>query len=169
MPRTDDILLIAGVPAAGKSHFCAWLAHTHGYLHIDYENQLAQLREGPLWEPWNSARLGSVQPFVEAVRALGGPVVWDWGFPPEHLSLVRRLKEAGVEVWWFNADHAAARRAFFARATVSVKRFDIQIRKIEEAWPSIQDVFQPHMLETLGPDDARRTPDDTWRLMGGGM
>jgi hypothetical protein len=107
----------------------------------------------------------SAEPFVRAVRALGNRVVWDWGFPPERIEGVRKLKQAGFQVWWFDADHAAARKAFIARGTVSVECLDIQMPKIVQAWPNIRDVFQPSIVETLGADGLRKSPEEIWRLM----
>src|SRR5216117_1257584 len=113
-----DILLISGVPAAGKSHFGAWLERSHSYLHLDVERE-GRLAKYGLEDAW-AACFNALQaePLVSALMKLGPPVVLDWGFPPRWLSVVRLLKSAGVVIWWFDADHAAARKAFIARGDV---------------------------------------------------
>ncbi len=101
------------------------------------------------------------------MRGLGKPVVWDWGFPPELIEAIGRLKRAGVGVWWFNADHRTARNAFITRGTVPVECLDIQMPKIVKAWPDIRRVFEPNILETLGADGVRKAPEEIWRQMQG--
>jgi hypothetical protein len=95
-----DVLLISGVPASGKTHFGAWLERTKGFIHIDYEKEMPRLKREGLWPTWAgflSSR--NAKPFVEALRALGSPVVWDWGFPPEAIAAVGTLKREGFQIW----------------------------------------------------------------------
>src|SRR5437016_12565980 len=107
-----DILLISGLPASGKSYFSEWLERTKSFVHFDVEKDgRVERRElQPLWDRCFEGK--TAKPLVDALRKIGSPVVWNWGFPPEALSVVEMLKHEGVQIWWFDADHAAARRAF---------------------------------------------------------
>ena len=162
-----DIFLISGVPASGKSYFCEWLERTAPFLHFDVEKDGRLERRGlkPLWDRCFTA--GSAGPLIKALRAVGSPVVLNWGFSPEWLSVVTMLKCEGVGIWWFDADHAAARRAFIKRADVPLECFDRQMPKIVRAWPSIKTLFEPNIITTLGADDKRPSPEEVFRQVTG--
>jgi hypothetical protein len=158
--------LISGIPASGKSTFCRWLEEKKGFLHLDVEKPGMLDRYG-LATAWN-ATFGastSAAPFVQALDKFNRPVAIDWGFPPEHLSTVRKLFEGGVMLWWFAADWAVARRKFKERGTISMGHFDIQIRKIEAALPEINALFRSH-VEYVLPSTGIYTPtDEIWESM----
>ena len=162
-----DILLISGVPASGKSYFGQWLERTASFLHFDVEKdgRLERRRLKPFWDLCFTNE--TVRPLVKALRAQASPVVLDWGFPPEWLSVVAMLKSEGVGIWWFNADHAAARRAFIKRGDVSLECFDRQIAKITRAWPNIKGLFEPQIITTLGSDDKRVSRAEILRAIQG--
>ena len=163
-----DILLISGIPASGKNFFSAWLERTKGYIHFDYENEIERLEREGLLALWSACCSGAAaKPFVDALRRRGSSIVWNWGFPPEAIEIVRSLKREGVHAWWFNADHAAARKAYIARGDPPVKYFDIQMPKIVRAWPSIKALFEPNMIETLQADGSRMSPEVIYQRMQG--
>lgn len=126
-----SLLLIAGIPATGKSHFGRWLRREHGYVHVDIDeiSRLQNLGLAPALKACLQASNGAA--LVSALRALGTHVVLDWGFPPERLDVVREMKREGVEIWWFDGDRAEARKQFVARGTVPVSALDIQMQKID--------------------------------------
>jgi hypothetical protein len=159
-------MLISGVPAAGKTYFAAWLERTQGYIHFDYEKEIPQLTRETFWPSWvGCLSTGDAKPFVQALRVLGSPVVWNWGFPPEVIDVVQRLKAEGFEIWWFDADHAAARKSFIARRDVPVHFLDIQMLKIVHAWPTIKALFEPNIIPVLRADGSRMQPEEIWQAM----
>src|ERR1700680_5001103 len=142
--------LISGIPASGKSTFCRWLEKQKGFLHVDVEKPgvLVQYGLTTAWDTLFGAGTSAAS-FVQALEKFKRPVVIDWGFPPECLSTVRTLFEAGVMLWWFAADWAVARRKFQLRRYPHVQDFDIQIRKIETNLPEINALFRSHKEYTL--------------------
>ena len=163
-----EILLISGVPASGKSYFGQWLEKTASFLHFDVEKDGRLDHRGlkPLWD--RCFTNGTVRPTRRSVACICLPhVVLNWGFPPECLNVVALLKSEGVSIWWFNADHAAARRAFIKRDDVSLECFDRQITKMTCAWRNIEALFEPQIITTLGPDDERVSPEDIFRRIQG--
>jgi hypothetical protein len=147
------VLLIAGIPATGKSHFCRWLAREHRYRHLDVDSV------GPTIQ----SELDSV---LADLRGIGhrpeSRVVVDWGFPPECLPFVRALKDAGARLWWFDGDRERARAAFVERGTVPLPCFVAQMEKIEAQWRDIRDAFAPHLLDVIAKDGERMPPEDIW-------
>ena len=161
-------LLIAGIPASGKSRFCKWLEREKGFLHLDVEEEGVLDRCG-LAESWHilAAAEISAAAFLEALDKFKRPVVIDWGFPPEHLGAVRKLFEGGVMLWWFAADWAVARRKFKERGSGKgpIEVFDIQIQKISDALPEIKVLFGSHLVYALPSTGIHTPPDKIWEGM----
>lgn len=161
-----SLLFVAGIPASGKSHFGRWLQAIHGYLHIDAEIP-GQLDAYALHEVWDAGlRQANAGAFVEAVQALGRPVVLNWGFPPRCLPFVTSLRSEGFAVWWFDADYSAARLAY-SRLGRPVEAFDRQIAVIQAAWPAIEEVFAPNIIRALNARGARRREDAILQVIRG--
>jgi hypothetical protein len=153
MGRTP-IILIAGIPATGKSSYADWLASQKGFLHLDVEKEGVLARAG-LEEVWyDMFASSSVDRFTGALRRIGRPVTIDWGLPPNCLPIVELLASSGVEIWWFDGDREAARESFIKRATVPVAALDVQMAKIEKGWPDIARVFASRIIETVLPGPA---------------
>jgi hypothetical protein len=155
------LIFVAGVPAAGKSHFGRWLESNCGFIHIDPEenDQLDALAIHQLWDDCFVSR--SCLPFAEALRQLGRPAVFNWGFPPPCLPVAQALKAAGFESWWLQADYASA-RAEFGRLGRSIAAFNAQVAAIEAAHTEIMQVFEPNILETLDRAGNRLGPEQIW-------
>ena len=160
-----QLLLLSGIPAAGKSHFGRWLEEAHGYVHLDVEKE-GCLARNHLLDAWNRCfALPDVGPFVKALYRLGDRVVVNWGFPPRCLSVVQRFKAAGLVPWWFDADHDAARRAFVIRNDVPLQAFEIQMADIREQWANIEATFRPNIITTLAADDSRLPVEETYKVI----
>lgn len=150
-----QLLLLSGIPGAGKSHFGRWLEDTHGYVHLDVEKD-GCLASHHLVDAWSSCFASpDVGRFVKSLHRLGDRVVVNWGFPPRFLNVVQRFKAARLVPWWFDADHDAARRAFVARADVPIRAFRIQMAAIQAQWANIEATFRPNIITTLMSDDSR--------------
>jgi hypothetical protein len=165
--RVEQILLISGVPASGKSHFCRWLESTKGVLHFDVEKD-GRVEKYGLQKVWLGCITGgTAKPLVESLHKVGPPIVWDWGFPPEAIRIVEMLKSEGVQIWWFDADYTAARVAFIKRGDVPVECLDRQMPKIVAAQRKIESLFRPNIITTLGPDGVRMEPEEIYRRIRG--
>lgn len=72
------LLLIAGLPGAGKSEYCKWLDRDHGHQRVEFDVQ-AQLRTsfaGLIGASGNAARARDA---VRRLSELGPSVVLEWG------------------------------------------------------------------------------------------
>jgi hypothetical protein len=149
------LILLAGVPASGKSHFGRWLEEQHGVLHLDVE-EAGRLAALGLESSWNRCfQAGDPTLFVAQVKSLDRPTVVNWGFPIHCLSVVRRFKAAGIVLWWFDADPSQARREFISRGGVPLVAFERQIAAIAAAWNEIESVFRPNLVTTLDSSGRR--------------
>lgn len=155
------LLLIAGIPAAGKSHFSEWLESRHEFLYLEVYNHdprrdRSMVSVG-LEKEWACCWQGNAcSQFVEALRERRKAVVLEWGFPVRCIQAVRALKEGGFSIWWFDADYEVARKKFVERARDKVRDFDsqmrdfdVQMRGIEKQWLNIKALFDPNIITTL--------------------
>jgi hypothetical protein len=157
-PLSPALIVVAGVPAAGKTHFGEYLQTHHGFLHLEFEAQdrwPASLRDA-----W---RRGDLQGFVAGVWAERRPVVFTWGFlPQEQAPLARYLRDQGARLVWFDADPAAARAAFIERERrdnplrleASIRAFDAQMERIGGF--DVDRELRPVRVETLHGDRSRK-------------
>lgn len=161
------ILLVSGIPAAGKTSYCGWLEQEKKYIHFDIDRRQFQ---GTGVEPqWNAIFRpnGSVEPFLKSLRQWRRSVILDWGFPPVWLKVIRDFKDEGVDIWWFDADIGAARLKFIEGAEHSIDNFDRQIARIEEAWPMIAELFELRVIRTLCANGIYLSPEEIFRRMFG--
>ena len=156
MVKGSDRLLIAGVPATGKSYFCHWLAREHGYVHIDIDS-LSLREETTVLNEYCAGKIIAAKPYV----------VIDWGFPPENLATVQILRDVGFDIWWFDGDRARARKEFIIRDTVPIQYLNIQMQKIESSWEQIKSAFFPHLIDVLAADGTRKSPEEIWKHICG--
>jgi len=161
----QSLVLLAGVPAAEKSHFGAWLEKHHHFLHLNVEKD-GRLESMGLGGAWATCfTMGDVRPFVSALRATGRSVLINWGFPVSCLPVVQDLKTAGLALWWFDADPEQARAAFAKRGDVSGAAFERQMAAIARNWKAIEAVFQPNIITTLTAKGRRMTPEKLFAKM----
>jgi hypothetical protein len=124
-----SLLLLSGIPAAGKSSFGRYLAREHDFAHYDLECHPHGWPHHELKQVWHSSRTT----FVAQLKGLHQRIALDWGFPPHAVSLVHELLAMGVRLVWFAADIAQARRLFEERGGIQVTEFDDQVRAIQNA------------------------------------
>ncbi|MBI3549871.1 MAG: hypothetical protein HY078_12610 [Elusimicrobia bacterium] len=166
-----DHILIAGIPAAGKSTFCRWLSREHQYVHWEFDQMIADPRAyyPKEIEPLLDMVRESAPEKIEALtRQLPERLVIDWGFPPKNIDTVIKLKATGFRIFWFDGDHARARQDYIARGTASVQNLDIQMPDIQEALPQIRALFFPNMIDVLEPNGQRMPANDIWQIIGAG-
>jgi hypothetical protein len=121
-------LFLCGIPASGKTSVGRHLSRNWGFAHYDLENYP---RGWPcnLKFLWDTSTAG----FVAALQAQHSKWVLDWGFPSQHVSVVRELRAAGARVIWFAANVEMARALFIKRGGASVGFFDRQVADIGSA------------------------------------
>ena len=89
LPRGS--LLLAGVPATGKSSFGNWLEEEKSYFHLDFdEEDIIQQRgfgreQDLLWHQYQT------EPLLQTLIARHQPIVLTWGFAIQFLPLVKQL------------------------------------------------------------------------------
>lgn len=163
--QKEVLLLVAGIPATGKSHLGRWLAREQGFVHVDVE-EAGRLRAVGLERVWQETFTeDDGSSLVAALKSLGPRVVLDWGFPPNWLHIVEDFKDGGAELWWFDADHVEARDEFVKRGTVPEAALDHQMNAIRWNWDDIHELFHPNILLVLGPDGRRMEPEAIWESM----
>jgi len=162
-PKSKATILLAGIPAPGKSFFGTWLSDQQHFVHVDVESpgRLQSLGLDVAWQRMFEQHTAG--PFVEVIGNLGPRVVLDWGFRPDWLHLVEDIRDSGVQLWWFDGDRKRARQEFVNRGTGSLADFDHQMAQIGFLWDDILEAFQPNILQVLDSAGIRMAPGEVWR------
>ena len=115
-----------------------------------------------LWDEFWSSRSNG---FISALLETAAPICLDCGFPPRCVPIVRRLADAGVELWWLEADTQLAKKYFLDRATVSEAAFNEQMANIEASRPAIMELFGQHVIRVFREDGARVPYEEIYAQM----
>ena len=144
-------ILLAGIPATGKSTFADWLVDLHAYTRC------------PTGREPGAAFFSE----VEATRARHADVVIDWGFPVAQLPIVGRWVDGGVEPWWFDGDRDAALEVFLGRRGHPATRadWDRQMGDIDEHWQEIQGVFGDRILQVVRPGPTFMSNEERYAVV----
>src|SRR6516164_1721641 len=98
----QQVLLIGGIPATGKSYFCRWLAREHGFIHVEVDKPTSPEAQRFLAVLDACCRARTMTTAKASLATLEPRLVVDWGFPPEQLPVIEKLKDAGAQLWWFD-------------------------------------------------------------------
>lgn len=160
------IILLCGIPASGKSSYCAWLEKSKGFITWDFEHETLDNVGSRL-----KSNIGTGHDIGGLFRAsitTDKTIVIDWGFPPDtHLEYVKILAQQGVDIWWFDGDRDQARISFLKRGTVSEEALDIQMKKIEMFWQEIEEVFTGKIVLTIKNGTGYIDPEQIYKIMFG--
>lgn len=75
---------------------CEWLKQKHGFFHPDME-------KWPPRVPKHNWDKRDINASLKMLDTYGATIVLTWGFPPNCLQLVSRMKTAGIATIWIDA------------------------------------------------------------------
>lgn len=152
-------LFIAGVPAAGKTHFCNWLVDAHGYLHLDFEKADSVRSNGVEVQVKELQKTGNPQPLIKELASKERPVAFNWGFVPDAYLFVKSLLAYGMAPVWFAASRELARKEFVVRGGIPVECFDTQMDRIGNRQNELSALFKSCVVWTIDENGTRLKPD----------
>jgi hypothetical protein len=160
-PRIMRLVLLAGIPATGKSTFGKWLSKEKRFSHEDLEWHQNHLE----WLERKSPRM-----FIDELRAGRSDFLLNWGFPPKdhYFAKVRGLVDAGMTPWWFDGDRQAAHASFLERGTVGAEAWDAQMDQIDNRWGDIEGIFGANRIDVIGSDGVYLSCGEIFERMFGG-
>ena len=165
--QSGRVILVAGIPASGKSSFGKHLVGSRNAIHVDVEEPASRAAAGfdPYWNRF--VRLGDargVTTFLGQRRTLG---ILDWGFPPRCLGMVQALVHAGAEPWWFDGDRNAAYSLYRAHQFKNDEgSWRTQLAAIEAEWAAISQLFNGHIVQTVTDGPTVRDAEDIAMALG---
>jgi hypothetical protein len=157
-------LLIAGLPGAGKSHFCRWLAAECDFAYIESDSD-------PVTGALAARDLRVVLAAASEIKDRGPNVALEWGFRPTFVPQVRAVIDIGFDPWWFGGNEAAARRSYSLRVRRdprAISAFETQPAAIQLSWADIAEVFQEHILPAVDLGPRYMPPEEIYRVMRSG-
>ena len=144
------IVLVSGIPGAGKTNYCEWLEQKEGFLHLDVDQLLVGNGAALKLSLINSLGTNPTD-FLSKSSKITRSVVIDWGFPVASLSLVKFFQDNGVAIWWFDGDRVAARQSFERRGDAPLEAFQFQMNSIRQNWKDILEIIKDKQLEVIKP------------------
>ena len=145
-PSTVRLLLLTGVPGAGKTTLGDHLRDEHGFSHLDFETNT---RENFLGD--GSER--HVRTRVNRLKKDGRDVVISWGFvPDQQLGFPLLFRKLGFTWVWLDGNREASHRAFTNRGTGSETNYTVQMEKIVRVIDPQLDALAPVVINPF--DDA---------------
>jgi len=163
------ILVVNGWSNAGKTSLCEWLAKERGFAHIDADH--GGIDTHNLRATWTKVEEGDGAAFRDELQGRSSDVALDWPYnPPDALRLVVALQNAGIAVWWLDADPQAAHESFRHRAKGAMKsiaqgiqaNFDAHSAANQLWHPVVQRVYGERHLRTLHTDGGRLSDEQIW-------
>lgn len=148
-------LLLAGLPATGKSSFGTWLEPHKGYFHLDFDEEALVHQRGfgqaqdLLWHQHQTV------PLIHGLLERQQPIALSWGFAPHFLPTVSQLLPYGFVPIWFTATPTIAWPAVIARGGIDVRYFDQYLAQLRPLEADILAVFGGHVLQPLHDDGTR--------------
>jgi hypothetical protein len=168
------VVILWGVPGAGKSTVARWLRDEKGYEHVENDKTALKGVTTDLEQAWVAVPRGQVSPaaFVSAAQRRGRPVVVEYGLWARRpwIDLLRRLQVAGAEPWWFDGDRVAAKAAWREDNRKSSRPFpdnawDQVVAEIDANWPMLAELFGERIIRTIEPGPVYRSPAETFAAM----
>ncbi len=164
------LLILWGVPGAGKSTFARWLVAEKRFDHVDTDIVIGSNRASTLLErAWADVGL-SAEAFVATAQAHPRPVVVEFGMyaNADGMRLLNRLRGLGVEPWWFDGDRTAAKDAWLEENRKSGRAFedgkwDEVVAVVNQNWRLIEDNLAERVLRTIESSGYHVPPAETYR------
>ncbi len=122
----NQFILLTGISGSGKSRYGEHLQQAYGFRFIETDED----------DRVRTEAVRSNAGFVARYLNESDHIAMEWGFLPQSLGCVLKLKEQGARLLWFRADDVIARSAYFAKWLGSPDKmllWDIQRERIREA------------------------------------
>jgi hypothetical protein len=171
-------LILWGVPGVGKSTFACWLVKEKGFARIDSDAQGAgATRAARAWRAVlqkldTPEKFGLAEVFVKVARYNPQPVVLEYGMfaNPDGIALLRTLRDAGAEAWWFDGDPDAAFEAWKAENVKASRNmvdayWHTVVDIINANMPLITEFFETNIRRTIEAGPTHVPPGDTFKAM----
>jgi hypothetical protein len=126
----NNLILLTGVPGAGKTTTAEYLSTQYGYLHFDRE----AFAQWPKFQQilWHQ----SLRLFLSWAETKSNRIVISWGFlPGKDDDVLIQLISMGFVMFWFDGNREVARSNYMKRGATSDTAFKEQIERIDAMDP----------------------------------
>ena len=172
----SPILVVAGVPASGKSTFARGLQN-RGFYYFTLNGEDSEHRTDDLqqeaWLAYNRVFAGeATETLIAVIRRAPLPAVVEWGFPPNDraLQIVKDMRAHRARFVWLDCPTDVARKRFRKRErgnVASMRAFDQQMSLIDARWNDIAHAASPLIVNVLRDGRAVRSTNDLYNEIAG--
>jgi len=177
LPR---VLVLWGVPGVGKSTFTDWLVEKKDFGRIDSDaGGAGASRPAKAWRVvlgalGTATQFALAEEFVKVARYNPQPVVLEYGMGANSggIELLRLLRDAGAEVWWFDGDRPAAFEAWKAENVKAPRNMEDAywhevVSVINANMTLITEFFGANIVRTIEAGPVHVLPEATFKAMFG--
>ncbi len=165
--RWDQVLVLSGIPGAGKTFYARWLEQ-RGYGRVSVDELLG--RPSGSWSQLERAVLAAINGDDAALRteaATSPGVVVEWGFHTSDLGRLASMVDRGYVAWYFDGARAAALEGWRnAHPGKSEEVWHEQVRMLNEAWSQILSVYGKNVIDTVNDLGVYLAPEEIDRRLG---
>jgi hypothetical protein len=162
--KMKNLVLVSGPPSVGKSQL-AKTAREKGIFSVILEEQNPKdpfsLDKNGLRESWEEFWTGrDVTSFKKVLKSRPeNLILLEWGFRPDLLHIVERMRGIGIVPWWLEGDPAAAERSHATCSHKSMSDFHRQMTAINASRTTLAAFYGANRIVRLDAD-GKFLPDE---------
>lgn len=162
MSAPSDVLVISGIPGAGKTTYTRWLEERGwGCLRMDDRDQDDRLVRA-IYEENDG-------PLLETVQTHGAGFVVEWGFHVTQLAQVGSMIRRGYNAWYFDGDATAALASWKQQHKLLPSGvFQGQLDLLKAHMDEIRELYHSKFIATVTPGPTHPPCEKIHQLLGFG-